>query len=71
MGNKEMSSKEEMWTILENGPKIWTAMVQEDEFGECYLELPPDMMERVGWQEGDDINWSDNGNGSFTLTKVK
>lgn len=65
-----MSSEEKMWTILEDGPKTWTATVQEDADGECYLVFPLDMMERVGWQEGDDINWSDNGDGTFTLTKV-
>ena len=48
---------------------VYTAEVQEDENGP-FIVFPDDMMEEVGWQEGDRIEWIDNGNGSFTLKKV-
>lgn len=47
----------------------FTAEVQEDEQG-AFIVFPDDMMEQVGWKEGDQIEWIDNGNGSYTLKKV-
>jgi hypothetical protein len=49
--------------------KSFSAVVQEDEDGECFIEFPEDMMDELGWVEGDLLDWQDNGNGSFTLTK--
>lgn len=67
--DNDNNNADRVWEILENGPKSWTANVQEDADGDCYIVFPEDLMERIGWQEGDNINWSDNGDGSFTLTK--
>lgn len=50
--------------------KIYTVDVQENESGEQYIEFPLEMMNEVQWKEGDNINWQDNKDGSFTLTKV-
>jgi hypothetical protein len=48
----------------------WTVQLQEDpETGDSILEFPPDVLQQVGWKEGDSLNWKDNGDGSFTLTK--
>lgn len=49
----------------------YTAEVAEDpaDPDSAILEFPPEMLEAVGWKEGDVLNWIDNGNGSFTLTK--
>ena len=48
----------------------WTIEVQEDpDSGDCILEFPPDMLEQAGWKEGDVLDWKDNGDGSFMLTK--
>lgn len=50
--------------------KRWTLDVKEDpETGDSILEFPPDFLEHTGWKEGDDIIWTDNKDGSFTLTK--
>ncbi len=43
--------------------------VQENEDGESFIEFPDEVMEQVGWKEGDNIQWVDNGDGSFTLKK--
>jgi hypothetical protein len=49
--------------------KSFNAVVQEEDDGECFIEFPEDMMNELGWVEGDLLNWEDNGNGSFTLSK--
>jgi len=38
---------------------------------EYYIILPKKLLDRVGWVEGDKIEWKKNKNGSFTLTKEK
>lgn len=51
-------------------PKSWTLTVEEDPAtGDCILQFPQDFLENVGWKEGDTIEWSDNGDGSWCLTK--
>ena len=37
--------------------------------GDLVLPLPEKLMEEVGWQTGDTIDWKDNGDGSFSMTK--
>jgi len=50
--------------------KKWTLSVQEDpDSGDAILEFPPDFLEEAGWKEGDVLNWHDNKDGSFTMTK--
>ena len=38
--------------------------------GECYVQLPDDLLSQVNWKEGEQLEWIDNKNGSFTLRKV-
>lgn len=47
----------------------WTLDVKQDENGEAFIEFPPEALEGLGWQEGDEIQWIDNGDGSWTLKK--
>ena len=50
--------------------KTWTIEVEEDTTtGDYILEFPPEMLEQVGWKEGDVLDWKDNGDGTFILTK--
>jgi len=50
--------------------KSWTIDVQEDpETGDAIIEFPPDLMEQAGWSEGDVLEWHDNKDGSYTMTK--
>lgn len=52
-------------------PKRWTATVEDDpETGELLLPLPPDLLVNLGWNEGDTLDWHDNGDGSWSLSKV-
>jgi hypothetical protein len=50
--------------------KSWTIEIQEDpETGDSIIEFPPDLMTEAGWKEGDVLDWGDNKDGSYTLTK--
>lgn len=43
--------------------------VQEDDNGDCYIVLPDEVLEDLGWQEGDVLDWDVKGNG-IVLSKV-
>ena len=43
--------------------------LEEDENGDLFLPLSDELLKEVGWKEGDNLNWKDNNDGSFTLTK--
>jgi bifunctional DNA-binding transcriptional regulator/antitoxin component of YhaV-PrlF toxin-antitoxin module len=37
--------------------------VQEDEFGDQFIALPEEVVEELGWQEGDILEWNLKGDG--------
>jgi len=43
--------------------------VQEDENGDPYITLPPEVIEDLCWQEGDILNWDVRGTG-IVLSRV-
>lgn len=47
----------------------WTLEVQESPTGDQFIEFPPEALEQVGWKDGDTIEWTDLGNGSWSLKK--
>jgi hypothetical protein len=48
----------------------WTVTLEQDpETGELVMPFSEDMLARVGWKEGDVLEWKDNKNGSWSLTK--
>lgn len=48
----------------------WTLVVEENtETGELILSFPDDLMASAGWQEGDTLKWTDNGDGSWSLSR--
>lgn len=49
--------------------KKYTLDVQEDAEGELFIEFPDEMMAEVGWKTGDILDWKDNKDGSWSLTK--
>lgn len=50
--------------------KSWTLEVQEDpESGDMILEFSDEILAAAGWVIGDVINWTDNEDGTWTLTK--
>ena len=57
---------------LDELPTRWTVTVEEDpETGELILPLPADMLTMQGWVDGDTLEWHDNEDGTWSLSKVK
>ena len=49
----------------------YTVKLEEDEkTGDLLLPFTPEILDEVGWKIGDNVNWKDNYDGSFTLSKV-
>ena len=48
-----------------------TLEIQETPEGELFIEFPDDVINAVGWVEGDTINWDAKEDGSYLLTKVE
>ena len=48
----------------------WTKVVVHDEQTDEYLiEFSEEELKQIGWQPGDELVWSDNKDGSWTLKK--
>ena len=57
---------------MTNTTTSWTLDVKEDpETGDKIIELPPDLLQSAAWKEGDALMWTDNKDGSWTLSKVE
>ena len=49
----------------------WTITLEEDpETGDLIMPLTDEILESAGWKEGDNLEWIDNKNGSWTLRKL-
>ncbi len=49
----------------------WQLPVEVDGLtGECYINLPDDLLEAANLKEGDNVEWVDNGDGSYIVRKV-
>lgn len=52
--------------------KSWTVTIEEDpETRELILPFSDEILEELGWKEGDVIEWVDNKDGSWSLVKKK
>ena len=51
----------------------WTVTIEEaeDGSGDLVLPLPQDMLDLQGWKEGDTLDWKDNEDGSWSLSKLE
>lgn len=49
--------------------KTFTLDVQHTDDGEAYIQFPQETMAGLGWKEGDTVVWTDNRDGTYTLTK--
>ena len=62
-----MTSKESYRKLRDNN---WVVTVQENgEDKELYIELPPELLNQVGWDEGDTLIWEEITPGAWQLTK--
>jgi len=46
-----------------------TVVEDEQDPGQLLLDLGTELCEQLGWQVGDTLYWTDNGDGSWTLSK--
>ena len=52
--------------------KTWTISLEKDpETGDLILPLNDDILEGTGWKTGDNIEWIDNKDGSWTMKKIE
>jgi hypothetical protein len=51
--------------------KRWILPVQETIDGDLYIELNDEILEGSGFEVGDTLDWKDNKDGSYTLTKAE
>jgi len=59
-----------VWKYLKMTNNSWTLPVEEDPVtGDAILTFPAELLEQAGWAEGDTLIWTDNKDGSYTLTK--
>jgi bifunctional DNA-binding transcriptional regulator/antitoxin component of YhaV-PrlF toxin-antitoxin module len=62
MSTKRVSSVEQSSTLE----------IQEDPVtSELYIELPQRLLAQLGWKEGDDLEWVELENGSWSVKKVE
>lgn len=50
----------------------WTVTIEEnpENSEEFIMPLPDDLLESQGWHEGDTLDWTDNGDGTWGLRKI-
>jgi formylmethanofuran dehydrogenase subunit D len=55
---------------MTNTKQHWTVHLEEDpDTGDLLLPFPPDMLEQLGWSEGDTLTWTVNPGGGIVLSK--
>ena len=53
----------------ENDVKHTVHIEEDPETGDLVLPLPTELLNQMGWDIGDDLVWTDNFNGTFSLSK--
>ena len=49
--------------------KVTLTVEYDEETGDHYLQFDDDMLAQLGWHAGDELQWIDNKDGSWTLTQ--
>ena len=39
--------------------KIYSTTVQEDAEGNAFIEIPPELLKQLDWNEGDELEWDE------------
>ena len=55
-------------TQAEKSSKYTLELIEEGD--DLIMPLPEQLLQEAGWKEGDNLNWKDNGNGTWTLSKI-
>lgn len=50
--------------------KTYTSEVYEfGPYNDLIIRIPEELLEELKWYDGDEVEWKDNKDGSFTITK--
>lgn len=49
--------------------KYWIETVQENDDGELVLPFPQELLDEVGWNPGDNLEWADRGDGTWEIRR--
>lgn len=49
----------------------WLTWEEEGDEDVAILNFSDDLVEQLGWEEGDELHWEDNNDGSFSLFKLQ
>ena len=58
------------WTKPKDKVKKWITYIEEIDCDECIINCPDDLLEAANLKEGDEVEWIDQGDGSFKMIKV-
>jgi len=47
--------------------KYWIETIQEGDNGELVLPFPQELLDEVGWNPGDKLEWVDRGDGTWEI----
>lgn len=77
-GGKTIYSREfgktEKTLIKKETPKKWILPIEQsviDGVDDYYVNFPDDLLESVNLKEGDEVEWIDNGDGTYILKKIE
>jgi|TARA_B100001094_G_scaffold331179_1_gene398634 hypothetical protein len=52
------------------GPNSWIVQVRENgKTKELFLDLPPESLNQMGWDDGDTLLWEELDHGAWSITK--
>jgi len=68
--SKEYFKENGFWKKSKDKVKKWILPVEEVDCDECIINLPDDLLEAANLKEGDEVEWVDNGDGSYLMKKV-
>ena len=58
------------WRKPKDKVKKWVLPIEEIDCDECIINFPDDLLEAANLKEGDEVEWIDQGDGSFKMIKV-
>jgi antitoxin component of MazEF toxin-antitoxin module len=58
------------WKKPKDEVKKWVLPIEEIDCDECIINFPDDLLEAANLKEGDEVEWIDQGDGSFKMIKV-
>ena len=68
--NIDIAQKNSYNTVMTNTTTWQVTLESVPDSDELVLPLPQDLLDLKGWREGDELEWLDNNDGTWTLKKL-